>query len=282
MEYIEISVRIEPVKEEHKEILSAVFGEAGFESFMETEEGFKAYILERDFHKGMIEQVNKLDFPFSFRIEIDIIPEQNWNEIWEKNYFKPIQIGNECVVRASFHDKFPNARYEIVIDPKTAFGTGNHGTTYLLLEEILRLDFTDKLVLDMGCGTGILAILCRMKGASHVLAVDNDPRACANAAENIAFNAVEDITIVEGTTAILKDEQFDVIFENIWKNNVIADIPTLSKHIKTGGYLVVSGFYVEDAPDVIREAEQNGFIFEKTEVKDNWVIVCLTKKVITR
>ncbi len=278
MEYIEVSVRIDHVKPENIEILSAVFGDIGFESIMETDEGFKAYILERDFHQGVIEEVKSYDFQFSFHVEINTIPEQNWNEIWEKNYFKPIQIDNQCVVHASFHTEFQKAKYEIIIDPKTAFGTGNHATTYLLLEEILKHDLTNKSVLDMGCGTGILAILSRMKGASKVLAVDNDPRACENAVENIRINKVDNIDVREGTTQILKDEMFDVIFENIWKNIVISDLPMLSKHIKKNGLLVLSGFYVEDAAEVILQAKKNDFVFDKTQEKDNWTIICLTKK----
>jgi ribosomal protein L11 methyltransferase len=278
MNYIEISVRIEPLKEEYTEILSAVFAQIGFESFMEINEGFKAYIPQNDFNPDFAQEINQNEFPFSFRYEINSVEEQNWNEIWEKNYFKPIQIGTECVVRASFHTDYQKANHEIVIDPKTAFGTGNHGTTYLLLEEILKHDLEGKSVLDMGCGTGILAILCRMKGASEILAVDNDPRACANARENTAFNNVDQITVAEGTSAILKDEQFDVIFENIWKNTVIADLPVLAKHIKPGGFLTVSGFYVEDVEDVKYEAAKSDFVFQKTESRDNWAIVCFTKK----
>ena len=277
MDYIELAIKLTPYSANDTEIITALLSQLGYESFMETENGVNAYIKVDDFDSERVLHLKNYKENVIVEISSEIIKDQNWNEIWEKNYFKPIQMGNKCVVRASFHAEFENAEYQIIIDPKTAFGTGNHATTFLILEEILTLNLEDKKILDMGCGTGILAILSSMKGASYILAVDNDPKAILNTNENIKVNNVKNITVSEGSTAILNGEEYDVIYENIWKNIVIADLPIIFKHLKTKGTLIVSGFYKEDVAEVRNAAEKLGLQYITDKNKDGWAIVRFEK-----
>jgi ribosomal protein L11 methyltransferase len=211
LDYIELVCAIEPAMQDYREILIATLTDTGFESFMETETGVNAYMAERDFSIELPEILPKSFPDFKVKYSLNTIKDENWNETWTKHYFEPIVFGKELVVRASFHTDFPKTDLEIVIDPKTAFGTGNHGTTYMLMEEILKLDLKDKSVLDMGTGTGILAILSKMKGSGFTYAVDNDPKAVINTSENIVINHTPDIKVGEGDIGVLKDERFDVI-----------------------------------------------------------------------
>ncbi len=277
MDYIEISFSLTPNKEEYRDALTAQLDLIGYESYMETDEGINAYIPQKDYD---FEELSKLatDFqPAKLKFNENLIKDENWNESWEQNYFKPIIIGDKLLVRASFHKDFPKAEREIIIDPKTAFGTGYHATTYTLLEEILLLDLEQKSVLDMGTGTGILAILSKMKGSAFTLAVDNDMKSVNSTKENIISNNTPDISVKEGTTHILTNEIFDVIYENIWKNIVIDDLPILYKHLKPGGILLTSGFYEHDVPQVRRAAEKIGFTYIRHKSKDGWAVVKFKK-----
>jgi ribosomal protein L11 methyltransferase len=277
LDYIELVCAIEPALQDYREILIATLTDTGFESFMETETGVNAYMAERDFSIELPEILPKSFPDFKVKYSLNTIKDENWNETWTKHYFEPIVFGKELVVRASFHTDFPKTDLEIVIDPKTAFGTGNHGTTYMLMEEILKLDLKDKSVLDMGTGTGILAILSKMKGSGFTYAVDNDPKAVINTSENIVINHTPDIKVGEGDIGVLKDERFDVIYENIWKNIVINDFPNLVKHLNPGGNVHVSGFYFKEYEEVKRAGESAGLTFVYAKEKNEWAMVKFVK-----
>ncbi len=273
LDYIELICEITPYSEEHAEILIAYLNDVGFDGFMQTETGLNAYIPERNCSEATLKNLQHNFHDFKVTYFPHIVKDQNWNEVWTRNYFEPIVFGKELVVRASFHTDFPETEMEIVIDPKTAFGTGNHGTTYMLMEEILKMDLKDKSVLDMGTGTGILAILSKMKGSAYTLAVDNDPKAVINTSENIEVNNTPGIQVEEGDISLLKEERFEIIYENIWKNIVINDIPILFNHLKPGGILLVSGFYYKEYEEVKKAGEMAGLKFVYAKEKNEWAMV---------
>jgi ribosomal protein L11 methyltransferase len=204
--------------------------------------------------------------------------DKDWNEEWEKNYFKPIKIGDKCIIRASFHEAEPGFQYEIIIDPKMAFGTGNHETTYLMIEQIFNLDLKGKKLLDMGCGTAVLAILAKLRGASEVVGIDIDQWAYDNALENTKLNHTEDIKIGLGGAEKIKEYgDFDVILANINRNIILADIPTYARSLRPGGTLLMSGFYKEDLPLIEDACVKNGISLEGFAEKNKWT-VAITRK----
>lgn len=254
------------------DILIAELGAAGFESFVETETGVIAYINKEEWHKNILNDVyiftNEL---FTFSHEIEEIAQENWNKTWESN-FNPIQVGDQCIVRAPFHEK-PAVTYDIVIEPKMSFGTGHHETTHMMLAHILDHDFTEKSVLDMGSGTGVLAILARMKGAAKVDAIDIDNWCYLNALENVERNNCADIQVLEGDASLLGDTTYDVIIANINRNILLADIPTYARILNPNGILFLSGFYKEDIPMITKKCNSVGLTFEINTEKNNWVSV---------
>ncbi|MEG1586432.1 MAG: 50S ribosomal protein L11 methyltransferase, partial [Bacteroidales bacterium] len=220
------------------------------------------------------------EFPLEAEIsyEVTTIEQKNWNEEWEKNYFQPIIIGEECVIHSTFHTDIPVAKYDILIDPKMAFGTGHHETTSQMLAEILNYDFTGKSVLDMGCGTAVLAILAAKKGAAPVRAIDIDDWVCDNADENIRLNQTEDIQVQCGDASLLEDGRtYDVIFANINRNILLNDLNVYAKCMHPGSVIFMSGFYVEDIPVIREEAEKQGLVFDHHREKNRWVAVRFNK-----
>ncbi len=262
------------------DILAAELGEIGFESFTEDENGLTAYVPENLYDKNGL-QKKLATFPLenvTFHYTAQYIESKNWNEEWEKNYFQPIHINHDCLIRASFHPEESGYTYNIIIDPKMAFGTGNHSTTYLMISELLKLDLKGKKVLDMGCGTAVLAILARMKGASNVIAIDIDEWAYNNALENIRLNHTEDIEIaLGGAEKIAQYGQFDIILANINRNILLKDMHIYATHLYKGGLLFMSGFYTEDIPVITAECEKNQLQFISYSEQNNWVAVKVGK-----
>ncbi|NNL03241.1 MAG: 50S ribosomal protein L11 methyltransferase [Eudoraea sp.] len=252
------------------DILIAELSELGFDSFVETTDGLLAYVKKETWNPMALRNVQILSNK-KFRIDYDVaeIEQENWNERWEKN-FEPINVDNECVVRAPFHD-IPDVTFDIVITPKMSFGTGHHETTHMMLQLVLALDFTGKTVLDMGCGTGVLAILAAMKGASNVDAIDIDNWSYLNALENVAGNSCKHINVFEGDVSLLTNQNYDIIMANINRNILLADISIYVDHLKKGGILLLSGFYKEDIPLISKECEANGLSFQENLEKNNWV-----------
>lgn len=267
--YIEYNFKIKPAQPA-SDILIAELGEAGFESFVENDEGILAYIQKEDWRDDVLGTIRILKSP-QFRIAHTFkeIAQENWNETWEHN-FNPIQIDDRCAVRAPFHKKF-DVDYDIVIEPKMSFGTGHHETTHMMLQFILDHDFEGKSVLDMGSGTGVLAILAAMKGASHVDAIDIDNWCYLNAKENITRNDCPQINVYEGDSGLLGDKKYDSILANINRNILVEDIPVYARNLVQNGTLFISGFYGEDIHILSKKCAESGLKFEKNLEKNRWV-----------
>ncbi len=267
--YIEYEFTVEPL-ELGNEILIAELGFIGFESFVETNKGVKAYILKDDWNKSMLDAVQILHNPdFSISLTQKEIAQINWNKEWEKN-FNPIEVDDTCVVRAPFHSAY-NVEYEIVIEPKMSFGTGHHETTYMMLQYILEENFINKKVLDMGCGTAVLAILAEMRGANAIDAIDIDAWCYENSKENCERNGCKRIYVFRGEVSLLANKKYDVIIANINRNILLRDIPQYCESLSTNGLLFLSGFYKEDLHLLVEACANQGLVFESNKEKNNWV-----------
>lgn len=276
MKYFEFTFTAIPCTEAVSDVLAANLGEAGFESFVESEKGLLAYIQQSLFQKTMLEHVIT-EFPIQdvkITYTYTEAEDRDWNEEWEKNYFQPIVISNRCVVHSSFHPDVPKAEYDIVINPQMAFGTGHHETTSLIVEALLDAELKDKSLLDMGCGTSILAILARMRGAYPCVAIDIDEWCVRNSIENIELNCVDGITVLQGDASILTDKgSFDVVIANINRNILLNDLKYYVTCMHQGSELFMSGFYIDDIPLIREEAEKNGLAFVGFQEKNNWAMV---------
>lgn len=269
--YIGYNFSVEP-KEPAVEILIAELSELGFESFVETDEGVSAYIQQEMWNETILEDIYILgsnEFKISYQFEE--IEQVNWNEEWEKN-FHPINVDGKCTVRAPFHEA-TGAEFEIVIEPKMSFGTGHHETTHMMIQHLLKMEVEAKSVLDMGCGTGVLAILAAMKGAKPVDAIDIDNWCYLNSLENCERNNVPFIDVFEGDVTLLenKKEAYDVVIANINRNILLADIPAYAKTLRKGGTLLLSGFYQEDLEIINEVCKKHSLKFLENFEKNNWV-----------
>lgn len=280
MNYFEVSVAISPFEEYMGDIMAAELAEIGFESFVPNDNGLLAYVAEADFDADKLDEVVR-NFPIeqvAVEYTAELIPQKDWNEEWEKNFFEPIVIGNECVIHSSFHKDVPQAKYDIVINPKMAFGTGHHETTQLMIGEILKMDLAGKKVLDMGCGTSVLAILASMRGAEDLTAIDIDTWCTENSQENVELNGVQGIKILLGGAELLAGMHFDIIIANINRNILLADMKRYADCLPAGGELYMSGFYKEDIPTIEAEANRNGLTLDHFSENNNWVVVKTVKR----
>lgn len=271
--YIGYYFKVEPLQPA-VEILIAELGLANFESFVETDEGVTAYIQKQDWTEKILDDIQILSRSvetkeFEITYTFDEIEQTNWNEEWEKN-FNPIVVDNLCSVRAPFHDAF-KTKYDIVIEPKMSFGTGHHETTHMMIQHILKNDFTNKSVLDMGCGTGVLAILAEQRGASKLDAIDIDNWCYLNSVENVERNNCKKISVFEGDAKLLKDKNYNVIIANINRNILLQDLKHYANCLTKDGMLFLSGFYKNDIK--IIEAECNKYMLKLVETmeRNNWV-----------
>ncbi|MBT8259870.1 MAG: 50S ribosomal protein L11 methyltransferase [Bacteroidia bacterium] len=257
---------IQPVTE----ILIAELGFAGFESFIETENGVTAYIQKNEWYEAILDNIQILNSEeFYIDYTFEEVKQTNWNEEWEKN-FKPIVVDDTCAVRAPFHKPF-HTPFEIIIEPKMSFGTGHHETTHIMIQHILQDDFQDKSVLDMGCGTGVLAILAELKGAKPVEAIDIDNWCYLNSLENVERNNCKHISVFEGDASLLKHNQYDIIIANINRNILLNDIEIYSNALKNKGTLYLSGFYLEDIIKIEEACRKYSLRLVKKIERNNWV-----------
>ena len=262
------------------DVLAAELGEIGFESFTQDEQGLQGYISDQLYDEAVLKETLAA-FPLeetTIHYVCTPVESKDWNEEWEKNYFKPIRIGNDCLIRASFHEPEPGYTYTIIIDPKMAFGTGNHETTFLMISWMLEEQLAGKRLLDMGCGTAVLAILARMKGAEKVVAIDIDEWAYTNALENIRLNHTAEIEVaLGGAERIAAFAPFEVIFANINRNILLQDMHHYAEALQPAGQLFMSGFYLEDLPVIAEECQRNGLRVEGYKERHNWVVVKVVK-----
>lgn len=278
MNYIKVTVVTLPLRDWYSDVLCSELGNIGYESFLETESGFEAYIPEKDFDESRLkDQLSLQPDDVEITWQKETIEDRNWNEEWEKNYFEPLVIANECLVRAPFHKNYPHCKYEIIIEPNMAFGTGNHETTSMMLEAILKENVEGKAVLDMGCGTGILGILASMKGAAKIMAIDIDDWPVEGTSENAELNGIKNLTVQKGDARLLGNETYDYILANIQRNVLIEDLPVYAKVLNKNGKLFMSGFYSGDTSDIKAKAEEEGLTYEGETIKNNWVAAFFIK-----
>lgn len=266
--YLEFNFKINPLQP-WNEILMAELIELGFDSFMEEADGILGYIPEDIFNENDLNNLPLMNISeVSIKYNFEKLPNINWNEEWEKN-FNPINVSDKVLIRAEFHESNPNL-HEIIIQPKMSFGTGHHPTTYLMILQMLEMNFQDKTVLDMGCGTSVLAIFAKQRGAEKVVAIDIDEWSVENAKENAERNGVE-LKILKGTAESLGDENFDIILANINRNILISDIPDYAKVLKNNGLLLLSGLCFFDADDILEVCKENNLILKNKQQREEWI-----------
>ncbi len=279
-DYTQVTLTVTPYDEIVTDMLAAMLAEVGYESFVPEETGMTAYVPLQAYDADSLHSIIA-DFPLDgYTIEYDTvnIEGEDWNAEWEKNYFQPIVVDDLCVIHSTFHTDIPKAQYDIVIDPKMAFGTGHHQTTCHMIRAILATDMNGKRVLDMGCGTALLAILARKHGATDVTGIDIDEFAYENALENIRLNDTADINIrLGGVDALHEGETFDYILANINRNILLADMSQYAAHMHPGSVIFMSGFYVEDIPLLQEEAARQGLRFDTHAENNRWAMIRCTK-----
>lgn len=277
MNYQKIQIKIQP-RTPWVDVFIDELGDLGCDSFEETENGFNAYIPSNELKNNLIKHLktlvkrNDLDFEFS----CEEIPSKNWNEIWESS-FEPIIVGNWCSILAPFHENVYNTKYTIIIKPQMSFGTGHHETTFMMVETMKTVDLKNKKVLDMGTGTGILAILARKLGADYVEAIDISDDAIKNCAENASINNVNLVTKLGGKEQI-KNKKYDVILANINRNILLDQMSLYSEKLNTNGNLLLSGFLASDEEIILTSANQNNLHLVHKKNKENWLCLAFIKK----
>lgn len=281
-EYIEVSIKITPYSDENAEIVTAEISELPFESFTTDDPYLKCYVQKELYNQQALKVVldGVSDYGFDVEFSSNLMPAVNWNALWESQ-FTPIIVDGKCTIKASFHEGLKRTRYNITIDPKMAFGTGHHQTTYMMCRALLQNEdaVRGKVVMDMGCGTAVLAILAAKMKASHVYGVDIDAVAAISAYDNARLNRVGKIIETYcGDASLLQRNSYDVLLANINRNILLQDIPTYSLCIRKGGLLFVSGFYLEDMPMIIGVAQNSGLEYVSHDTIDNWCCIKFSRK----
>ncbi len=277
MEYCEIKLTITPVVP-FAEIIMAELGDAGYDSFVETDTGILAYIPKNQYDEERMKSVLRMVEGCQTTYELCTIPDQDWNATWEKEH-QPVMVDDFCWIYAPFHQPNPQAKYNILIEPKMSFGTAHHPTTYMMLQLLNSETLADKRVLDMGSGTAVLSIFAEKRGATYVEAIDNDEWAYRNALENIGNNSCKHIHPLLGDATLLTpDKRFDVVVANINRNILLRDLPAYTAVLEPGGTLLLSGFYEHDIPAIRAKAEELGMRFDHNLCRNDWVAVRFENK----
>jgi ribosomal protein L11 methyltransferase len=270
MIYIEITLDINPLVP-FTDIIMCELGEVGCESFVNTNKGFKAYIPKDLYDENLLKQTLKVYSVCEIKYTIEEIPDQNWNAVWESTH-EPVMVDDFCWVYAPFHGTNNSCQYNMLIEPKMSFGTAHHSTTYMMLSFIKDEKMDGKRVLDMGSGTGVIAILAEMRGAKHIEAIDNDEWAYRNALENVEKNNCQNIEVLLGDASLLTDDKkFDIIIANINRNILLRDMHSYITVLEEGGTLLLSGFYHHDIPSIQEKAENLGMKFDCHKERNEWV-----------
>jgi ribosomal protein L11 methyltransferase len=279
MRYIQLTIISSNIKEYQQDLLINDLAEIGYNTFENNPQGFDAFTELNTYNSSHLEEIlNSLDPEINYTFAVQEIEGRNWNEEWEKN-FQPLIIGKECYVRATFHEPKPDYKYQIVIDPKLAFGTGHHQTTTMMMEYILTTSLKNQSVLDMGCGTGILAILAGMTGARELVAIDNDPVCYESAIENAALNNIQNITVLCGGKEVIPNQKFDVILANINRNILLDQMSDYAVALQPNGSIYFSGFYESPDLDLIRDAAAiNNIVYQDHKKNGDWVSAFFKKE----
>jgi ribosomal protein L11 methyltransferase len=277
MNYTELTIAVEP-KEQGNDILIAQLSELGFESFVENEVGFSAYIPEDQFDETAVKTMfcEYADF-LKINYSSKIIVQQNWNKEWESS-FQPIEVDGKCYIRAPFHDANKDYQYDVIIEPKMSFGTGHHNTTQLMIHKLMKLDVQNKSLLDMGCGTGVLAIVASIMGANPITAIDIDEWSYENTVENLEKNNISNVAVHKGNAQILQGKLFHTILANINKNILLSDMAVYVNSLEANGDLVLSGFFETDVSQLSNKANELGLKFEEQITRDQWTMIHFTKQ----
>lgn len=279
-DYTEVRIEATPCDETTTDILASLLCDIGYESFVPDAAGVTAYIKKELFDRGKLD-ITLDTYPMpghKFDVTVKEIEGKDWNAEWERNYFQPIVVDNQCVIHSSFHTDYPQCPYDIVIDPKMAFGTGHHATTSLIIYRLLNTPLEGKSVIDMGTGTGILAILAAMRGASPVNAIEIDPFAQANAEENVKLNHHPEINVILGDADSLGSlPPADLFIANINRNIILNDMGKYATAMKQGASLLLSGFYEEDVNILLQEADNHRLEFLRVSSRDRWACLELRK-----
>jgi ribosomal protein L11 methyltransferase len=266
-----IQITFSDLQPEQQDVLIAHLAEAGYEGFEENESELKAFIPEKDYDKELLQEIV---FKYQLLFTQQLIPEQNWNAVWESN-FRTVIIDDFAGIRANFHETIKGVEHEIIITPKMSFGTGHHATTMMMMRQMKKIDFAGKTVFDFGTGTGILAILAEKLGAQKIIAADNDEWSIANAEENIKRNNCKHIQLVKADS-IIDDSKYDIILANINKNVLVDNLPALSAQLWPNGILLLSGLLAEDETDMLAVAGKFSLILSEKSVQDNWICLKFT------
>ncbi len=266
-----------PENENLKDMFMELLGSIGFDSFMDTDEGFEAYCQEPALDDNELNDIMQMEqFANVKLLKKELIPDQDWNATWEASY-EPVIINEFCRIRAPFHKVEGSYKYDLIIEPKMSFGTAHHETTSQIIELMLQSDFSGLNLLDMGSGTGVLAILAKKLGSATTVAIDNDEWAYRNALDNIRLNDENDIVVELGDANSLNDRQFDVILANINRNILLRDMKEYVKCLVDGGKIFFSGFYEEDLVLIAKEAERLGLTYSNHVTKNNWTAAVFVK-----
>ena len=280
MKYIEVTFTVSPVSETANDIIAALAADLGFESFVESDQGTTGYIPAHLYDEQAMSEA-LADFPMpdtQITFAACEMEDKNWNEEWEKHFFEPIVVDNRCVIHSTFHKDYPKADFDIIINPQMAFGTGHHQTTRLIISYLLDIELADKTVLDMGCGTSILAILASMRGAKTLTAIDIDEWCVNNSIDNLALNNIDNIKVFQGDASSLASEgPFDVIIANINRNILLADMQYYVARMNEGAEIYFSGFYESDLPLIQAEAERLGLRYISHRVEKDWTAAQFVK-----
>ena len=273
MQYLEVTFTVSPISETANDIIAALAAELGFESFVESEQGTIGYVPINQYDEQALNEA-LADFPMpdtKVTFTTCEMEDKNWNEEWEKHFFEPIVVDSRCVIHSTFHKDYPKADFDIIINPQMAFGTGHHQTTRLIISYLLDIELSGKTVLDMGCGTSILAILASMRGAKALTAIDIDEWCVNNSIDNLALNGIDNIKVFQGDASSLASEgPFDVIIANINRNILLADMQYYVARMNQGGEIYFSGFYESDLPMIQTEAERLGLRYISHRVEKDW------------
>ncbi|MBL0329321.1 MAG: 50S ribosomal protein L11 methyltransferase [Bacteroidetes bacterium] len=275
MNYVEVAVTVEP-KQEGSDVLIATLSEFAFESFTETETGFNAYIKEEEYSEEEVAlALGDFDDIYKIQFVAKTIPQQNWNKEWESS-FQPIDVVGKCYIRAPFHEKKEGYALDVIIEPKMSFGTGHHDTTQLMIQVLMLLNVKNKSLMDMGCGTGVLAIVASKLGANPIEAVDIDDWSVENSIENLAKNNINNVLVHKGDAQILEGKIFHTILANINKNVLLKDMDQFKKSLEKGGNLLLSGFFETDIEELKAHAGKVGLKYEERYISNQWAALHFT------